>query len=76
MELEEAEKLVNKAMSVILSCRTMDQLSNAVTYSRLVYKLLAKEIGLVNNSNFICLIERSMGYAQCRIESITERNIK
>ena len=68
MEIEEANNLVNKGMKVILSCKNIDQLDNAVKYADLVYRVLAREIGLINNTQFISLIERSIGFAQCQIK--------
>ena len=68
MNIEEADKLINKAMTVILSCKTMDQLKTAVLYSNLVYKVLSNEIGLGRTMKFITLIERSIGFAQCQIQ--------
>ena len=69
MNVKEAEALVKKAMSVILSCNTMTQLDISVRYADLAYWKLSREVGLVNNSRFICLIERSIGFAQCKIKS-------
>lgn len=69
MNIEEANNLVNKCMSVILSCKTMPQLNVACTYAILVYRQLARELGLINNTNFVSLIERTIGYAQCQIKS-------
>ncbi len=69
MTKDEADKLVKKCMSVIVSCKTNEQLHLAVKYSGFAYKLLAKEIGLINNMNFITLVERSIGWAQCNIEN-------
>lgn len=67
MEYKEAKAIVDKCMHVIVSCKNQDQLNIAVKYSRLTYKLLAKEIG--NNMNFISLVERSIGWAQCNIKN-------
>jgi len=75
MDREEAKKIVNKCMSVILSCKNQDQLHIAVNYSSLAYRLLAKEIGLINNMNFISLIERSIGYAQCSMGNNAQTEI-
>ena len=66
--LTEAEKLVQRSMTVILSCETLEQLGNAVRYSNLVYRKLSDGIGLVNNTKFIQLTERSIGFAQCNIK--------
>ena len=68
MRIEEADELVNRSMEVILSCKTLKQLNVAVKYSDLVYKRLSKEIGLINNMNFVCLTERSIGFAQCLVK--------
>ena len=75
MNREEAKKIVNKCMNVILSCKNQDQLHIAVNYSFLAYRLIEKEIGLINNCNFITLIERSIGYAQCSIGNNAQRKI-
>lgn len=68
METEEAENLVKKAMSVILSCKTQDQLHYAARYAGLAYDLLAKE-GLINMTS-ITSFERCLGYAQCNIDQL------
>ena len=57
MDSKQAKELVDKCMNVIVSCKTNEQLNNAVKYSGFAYKLLAKEIGLINNMNFITLID-------------------
>ena len=68
MTHNKAKELVNKSMKVILSCKTLEQLNAAVRYAGLVYKKLGQEIGLINNMNFVCLTERSIGFAQCQIK--------
>jgi hypothetical protein len=68
MTQAEANKLVNKSMKVILSCKNLDQLHIAVKYADLVYRKLAQGVGLVNNTQFICLTERAIGYTQCQIK--------
>lgn len=77
MNEKEAETLVNKAMRVILSCRTMVQLNYAVRFSSLAYEQLARETGLINRMGFVNRIERSIGYAQCQIKHVkpNERRI-
>ena len=67
MEIKEANALVNRGMSVVLSCKTLPQLESAVKYADLIYRKINKEVGLINNTKFISLIERSIGYAQCKI---------
>ena len=67
MNNKEANKIVRKCMNVIVSCKNQDQLNVAVKYAGLAYKVLSREIGLVNNTNFILLIERSIGFALCNI---------
>ena len=77
MNKAEAKQLVDRCMWVIMSCETMDQLSTAVRYSRLVYRKLSREIGIINNARFISLIERSIGFTQCQIKCnkmISEHN--
>jgi hypothetical protein len=68
MNKEEATRLVNRGMTVILSCETTDQLKTATTYADLIYRKLAREIGLINHTQFISLIERSIGFAQCKVK--------
>jgi len=68
MDINQANVLVNKSMKVILSCKNLEQLSVAVKYADLVYKKISRTIGLVNNTQFISLIERSIGFAQCNIK--------
>lgn len=74
MDIEEANKLVNKSMKVILSCKNLDQLNIAVRYASLVYNKISRTIGLVNNSQFISLTERSIGFAQCQIKCNSRDN--
>ena len=69
MTYEESESLVYKAMSVILSCRTMTQLNNAVTYSSLAYNKISLAMPAINRSRFIARIERSIGFAHCKIKA-------
>ncbi len=71
MDIKEAEILASKTMRTILSCRTTESLNIAVRYSELAYRRLAKEIGLVNNMQFICRVERAIGFAQCQIKHAT-----
>ena len=71
MNKKEGKILVDKCMEVVLSCKTIDQLNIAVKYAGLVYKQLSKHIGLLNSTMFITRIERSIGYAQCQINLIT-----
>jgi hypothetical protein len=68
MNIEEAKKLVNRCSYVIISCENRAQLDTAVKYADLAYKKLARGIGLINNTQFISLIERSIGFAQCKIK--------
>ncbi len=68
MNMNEANELVNRNVRVILSCETLEQLNVAVKYADLVYRKLSKEIGLVNNTQFMSLTERSIGFAQCQIK--------
>jgi hypothetical protein len=68
MVISEANEMVNKAMKVILSCKSVDQLNNAIEFARLVHRQLSKEIGFVNSTKFHTLIERSIGFAQCQIK--------
>lgn len=76
MDKQQAQKIVDKCMLVILSCKTHNQLCTAVKYSDFAYRLLQKEIGLINNMNFLCLIERSIGFAQCQIKGSHSELIK
>lgn len=69
MELEQANELVNKSMNVILSCKTSSRLEVGVKYADLVYKKISNNIGLLNDTRFISLIERSIGFAQCQIKN-------
>ena len=69
MTEQEAKNLVNRAMKIILSCRSLDQLHVAVKYADLTYRKISKTIGLVNTVNFVRLIERSIGFAQCQIKA-------
>jgi hypothetical protein len=68
MNKEEATRLVDKCMTVILSCETIDQLKTATRYADFIYRKLAREIGLINHTQFIALIERSIGFAQCKVK--------
>ena len=68
LSIEEGTALVNRSMKIILSCTTLEQLNVAVKYADLVYKRISQTIGLVNNSQFISLTERSIGFAQCNIK--------
>jgi hypothetical protein len=68
MTNKEATDLVNRSIRVILSCETLHQLNVAVEYSNLVYRLIAEGVGLINNTRFISLTERSIGFAQCQIK--------
>lgn len=67
MEIEEGNALVEKAMKVILSCKTVDQLHIAMRYAGRVYSKLQREIGMINGTRFSPKIERSIGFAQCSI---------
>lgn len=67
MNIEDATKLLNKAMAVILSCETKTQLEVAVGYSSLAYRIIRNETLFTNNMQIISLMERSIGYAQCQI---------
>ena len=67
MDIEKGKQLVDKVMQVILSCKTLPQLNNAVIYASFAYKKISKEIGLVNSTKCIYLFERSIGYAHCKI---------
>jgi hypothetical protein len=68
MKQQEAVALCNRNMRVILSCTTLEQLTVAVRYADLVYRKLAEGVGLVNNTQFVSLTERSIGYVQCQIK--------
>ncbi len=59
-------ELTRKAMSVILSCKTLDQLSVAVNFAELAYRKLSRE--RLTTMKDITLIERSIGYSQCAIK--------
>ena len=65
-----ADELLNKGMTTILSCKTYDQLINAISFCNLIYRRIGKDIGMVNKVNMHSLFERSIGYAQCNIKSI------
>ena len=67
MNKKQATEIVNKCMKVIISCKTQGQLNAAIKYKNLAYKLLAKEVGLINNTTFTQLTERSVGFALCKI---------
>ena len=67
MEYKEAKALVYRVMSVILSCETLDQLNVACAYANMAYIQIAKTIGMINKVEFLCLIERSIGFAQCKV---------
>lgn len=75
MNRASAKKLVDKCMRVIISCENQEQLNSAVKYSGFAYKILAREMGLIHNMNFITLIERSVGYAQCNINNAPQTDI-
>ena len=68
MNIEQATELTDRCMSVILSCNTVNQLDVAVKYSNLVYRKLGREIELIKNTKFISLLERSIGFAQCKVK--------
>ena len=69
MTEREAKTLTDKAMKVILSCNSMDQLNNAVQYANLTYRRLSNHVGMVNFTRFSMVIERSIGFAQCKIKA-------
>lgn len=75
MTKDDATKLVNRSVSIILSCKTMEQLINAVKYADLVCRKISKEIGLLNHTQFISITERSIGFAQCQVKWNIERLI-
>ena len=68
MTQDEAKTLVDKCMRVIISCKTDEQLDIAIKYASFAYNRLSKGVGLINNTSFISLIERSIGYSQCKIK--------
>lgn len=61
------DPLVYRAVSVILTCRTLEQLNVAISYSNLVYREMSKTIGRINSSKFRMYVERAIGFAQCNI---------
>ena len=67
MSLDEAERLVNKCMTVLVSCKTRSQLKTAIRYTDLAYKRLIKESA--NSMIFIIEIERATGWALSKIGS-------
>ena len=71
MNIDDANALVKKGMSVILSCKTLGQLQSAICYANLIYRQISKEIGFANRTKFTPLIERSIGFAQCQIKANT-----
>lgn len=62
------DKLLDKVMKVILSCHTEEQLLVAVMYSDLAYRSISNEIGGIDRTKFIGLVDRSIGFAQCRVK--------
>ena len=68
MKNKDADVLVKKCMRVILSCKNDDQLSNAIKYCNLAYKILCNELGAVNMTNFASTMERCVDYALCQIK--------
>jgi hypothetical protein len=69
IKLKEADALVDKGMRVILSCNSLDQLRNAITFCNLIFRKVGRELGMVNKVNMHPLFERSVGYAQCKIKA-------
>lgn len=67
MSNEEIHPLVYKAMLVVLSCKTEEQLNVAISYANLVYKRLSKDTGLLNSSKFSPLINKSIGFSLCKL---------
>jgi hypothetical protein len=63
MDIKEKDKIINKAISVIDSCKTQDQLHVAVRYTSLCFKRINWTIGDLSN------VERHVGYAQCNIDN-------
>lgn len=72
MNVIEADKLTEKCMKVILSCRNMDQLMVAHIYAERVLKKINNEIGLAKYSRPEKLIERSIGYALRKVGGYIE----
>lgn len=65
--MDNLDPLVLRAATVILTCKTLEQLSVAISYSNLVYREMSKTFGRVNESKFTMYIERAIGFAQCNI---------
>lgn len=64
MNIDEADKLANKCVSVVLSCKNYKQLDNAIKYTVLTYKKLGKHRDLVNKVRFIAKIQLSIGFVK------------
>jgi len=60
--------LQTKCSSVIVSCKTKEQLISAEKYAKLAYKKLSTmEYVSIEKSMFIGVIEKSIGFALCKI---------
>ena len=69
MDIEEANKLVNKSMKVIRSCKTMSQLKVAISHVDLFYNRISRTFGLVNGTKIMSLTDRSIDFALRQIKN-------
>jgi len=50
LALKEANEIAEKAIRVVLSCKSEEQFNIAMRYYELAYKCLEKEIGAINDT--------------------------
>lgn len=68
MDIEEGKALVDRTMSVILSCKTEDQLTNAVKYVGFMYKKLFPPLSILERVEIVAKIEFTKGFAFGRLK--------
>ena len=73
MTEEDADNLVAKVQEVLLSCKTMEQLDNAITYARLSYRYLAKHRW--QTTKHIILIQQAVEYALCLTKNYNKEEV-
>lgn len=74
--MSDVDPLVLRAVTVILKCKTLEQLSVAISYSDLVLKEITKTVERVDESKFFMYVERAIGFAQCNILSEMKKNVE